>query len=65
MNDELKTGTIEIRPKRVFRCPRDKENWQRSQVKKTSDGRYLCPRHNEVLEDVTNTETGKEILRWL
>ena len=29
------------------------------------DGHFHCSRCQEYVEDVTDTETGKEILRWL
>lgn len=65
MNEKLKTDTIEIRPVRVFKCHREGLTLTRREVTKDGDGHYHCNRCEEYVEDVTDTETGKEILRWI
>jgi hypothetical protein len=37
----------------------------RQQVTKDGDGHYHCKNCGEYVEDVTDTETGRELLRWL
>jgi hypothetical protein len=65
MNSKLQTETVEIRPQRVFRCTHDKRNLTRKQVRKDRTGNYTCSFCQAPARDVTDTETGKEILRWL
>lgn len=68
MDDKLQTETIEIKPVRLFHCKNHKNpgySLTRSQVKKGIDGNYRCNSCGGVVEDVTATTTGREILRWL
>ena len=57
--------TIKIVPKHVYKCHREDKNMTRQQVWKDGDGHYHCCSCQEYVEDVTDTETGQEILRWL
>ena len=65
MNSKLQTETVKIVQKRVYKCHRENTNLTRQQVWKDGDGHFHCSRCQEYVEDVTDTETGKEILRWL
>lgn len=64
MNDKLKTETIELKPVRIFFCGRHKINLTRDRVRKVG-GEYFCKTCNEPVVDKTDTETGREILRWI
>lgn len=65
MDEKLQTETVEIRPARIFKCHREGYSLTRQQVIKDRDGHYHCGRCQEYVEDVTDTETGKELLRWI
>lgn len=65
MDDKLQTETVEIRPQRIFKCHREGYSLSRRDVTKDGDGNYHCKKCGEYVEDVTDTETGKEILRWI
>lgn len=65
MNDKLQTETVKIKPNHIYKCIRENINLTRRQVWKDGDGHYHCSQCNEYVDDVTDTETGQEILRWL
>lgn len=65
MDQKLQTQTIEIRPKRVFACHKEGYKLTRNEVTRDGDGNYRCKSCQEYVEDVTDTETGQELLRWL
>lgn len=65
MDENKNDQTIRIRPTKIFKCHRENKNLIRSQVWKDGDGNFHCFNCNEYVEDVTDTETGKEILRWV
>jgi len=70
MNNDLQTKTIRIHPTKVFRChssacKNSGKVLPRSYVWKDKDENFHCVECNDYVEDVTDTETGKEILRWL
>lgn len=57
--------SVNIKPKRLYKCHREGYNLTREQVLKSQDGHYKCKNCGEYVEDVTDTETGKDILRWI
>jgi len=66
MDDKLQEETVKIVPNHVFKCHRERGViLTRQQVWKDRDGHYHCSNCQEYVEDVTDTETGQEILRWL
>lgn len=64
MND-LQTDTIKISPIRVFRCKTENRMASRQDVWKDHKGEYHCKSCAEVVEDVTNTETGRDFIQVL
>ena len=65
MSENKNDQTIRIRPTRIYKCHRENKNLIRTQVWKDGDGNFHCFNCNEYVEDVTDTETGEEILRWV
>ena len=56
------TDTQTIRPRRIFKCQGENKMMARADVWKDHKNQYHCPTCGSVVEDVTNTETGRDCL---
>lgn len=57
-----KDETINLKPRRVFKCDQENRSMLRKDVWKDAFGRYHCSSCGGVVRDVTNGETGKNLL---
>jgi hypothetical protein len=60
-----KTDSVQIRPNRLYFCEKDNINWARKDVRKDTDGVYHCPRCDEQVTDITDSDQGQQIAAWL
>lgn len=61
----LMTDTIKISPVRVFQCNRENRMMARDKVWKDHKGKYHCSSCGEIVEDRTDTETGRSFIQVL
>ena len=54
-----------IKPRRVYHCVRENKKLLRSGVTKDTEGKYHCNSCAGPVEDVTNTETGQDVLSFV
>lgn len=54
---------VEIRIVRVYRCPKCELNLFRKNVHKDENGNYHCNTDDAVVKDVTDTQTGHDLLQ--
>ena len=59
---DINLSTIVIRPRRVFYCKTHNEMYPRKNVYKDNDGYYRCNRCHSIVEDKTDSETGKNFM---
>ncbi len=60
--ENINLSTIVIRPRRVFSCKKCNEMYPRKNVYKDNDGYYRCNRDHSIVEDKTDSETGKDFM---
>jgi predicted SprT family Zn-dependent metalloprotease len=65
MNNDLQTETIQIKSNKMYRCKKESRVLNRKQVKKDQEGKYFCSHCNAPAEALEDSDTGREILRWL
>lgn len=62
--DEMKSfdTSVIIKPRRVYKCHDENLVLPRKKVYKDQDGNYHCSSCHKFVEDVTDTETGHDLM---
>jgi hypothetical protein len=63
--ESLQNDTMTIKSNKMYRCKKESRALKRNQVKKDQDGKYFCLYCDSPAEPLEDSETGREILRWL
>ncbi len=61
-NNNLNLSTIQIKPRRVYKCPKCGYILPRKNVYK-KEGIYYCSTDHTVVEDITDRETGQDFMQ--
>lgn len=59
------TDTVTIKPRRVYKCVQEGRRMLRKDVSKDHHGKFHCGSCGGIVEDVTNTDTGRYLLEIL
>lgn len=63
IKNDLQTDTVTIRPRRVYKCAKHGGFLLRKNVHKdVRTGKYYCNQDNAEVQDVTDTETGQNLM---
>lgn len=63
IKNDLQTDTISIRPRRVYKCNKHGGVLLRANVWKDREtGKYYCNLDNSEVEDITDRETGQNLM---
>ena len=56
------TDTITMKPRRIFKCVSENRVMARKDVWKDAFGKYHCTSCGGEVEDVTDTDTGRDMM---
>jgi len=65
MNVNLQTETVKLYPRRIFKCVQENRVMERQYVSKDHKGNYRCGSCGSNVQDVTDTETGRDFMEIL
>ncbi len=54
--------TMVLKPRRIYHCDKENRSMMRKDVWKDAFGKLHCTSCGEVVRDITNTQTGQEIM---
>lgn len=63
MSEDMK-DTMIMKPRRVYKCKQDNRKMARKDVWKDAFGKFHCSSCGGYVEDVTDLETGQNILQF-
>lgn len=65
MMNETNLDTMVLKPNRIYKCEQENRKMARKDVWKDAFGRFHCSSCGCVVRDVTDEDTGRNILAFL
>jgi len=62
MNKPNQEDTIVLKPRRLYHCDQENRSMLRKDVSKDHNGNFHCSSCGGLVRDITNTETGKDLM---
>lgn len=57
--------SVRLKPRRIYHCDKENRTMERKDVWKDAFGKFHCTSCGEVVRDITDTETGRDLMEMV